>query len=63
MAEPPSGASLFHYRIVSQMGAGGRGEVYLVQDTKVDRKIALKILPTNVGGSDSFAIPSKGKRS
>jgi serine/threonine protein kinase len=33
----------FHYRIVSKLGAGGMGEVYLAR-YEIDRKIALKIL-------------------
>src|SRR5881409_2136448 len=43
-----SGARLGRYEIRSQLGAGGMGEVYLAQDTKLDRKVALKILPGEV---------------
>ena len=42
------GTRLSHYEIVSLIGAGGMGEVYLALDTKLDRKVALKILPTDV---------------
>jgi len=36
--------TLAHYRIVSVIGAGGMGEVYLAEDTKLRRKVALKVL-------------------
>ncbi len=34
-----------HYRIISTIGKGGMGEVFLAHDTKLDRKVALKTLP------------------
>lgn len=44
----PSGTKLDRYQIISQLGAGGMGEVYLAEDTRLHRKVALKILPTEV---------------
>jgi len=47
MAKPSPGANLSHYRVVSRLGAGGVGKVCLAQDRKLDRKVALKVLPTD----------------
>src|SRR5712692_6027753 len=46
-----AGTKLGRYEIVSKIGAGGMGEVYLAQDTKLDRRVALKILPADVASS------------
>jgi hypothetical protein len=46
-----AGTKLGRYEIRSQLGAGGMGEVYLAQDAKVDRKVALKILPADVAAN------------
>src|SRR5215510_2167112 len=39
------GRSLGHYQTLSLIGAGGMGEVYLAEDTRLGRKVALKMLP------------------
>ena len=43
-----SGTNLGHYEIVTQLGAGGMGEVYLAQDKRLNRKVALKVLPADL---------------
>src|SRR6266545_2544822 len=41
------GQTINHYQVLGTLGAGGMGEVYLAHDTRLDRKIALKLLPAD----------------
>jgi serine/threonine protein kinase/sugar lactone lactonase YvrE len=46
-----AGHEVGRYKVISRLGKGGMGEVYLAHDSKLDRKVALKILPGEVAAN------------
>ena len=47
------GRQVDHYQIISAIAEGGMGEVYLARDTKLDRRVALKLLPADVASDEN----------
>jgi len=50
------GVMVSHYRLIEKVGAGGMGEVYLADDTKLQRKVALKFLPATLADDDEAKL-------
>src|SRR5438093_12763593 len=50
----PTGSRLGPYEIVAPLGAGGMGEVYRARDTRLDRTVAVKVLPRALADDPQF---------
>jgi serine/threonine protein kinase/membrane-associated phospholipid phosphatase len=44
-AYPSAGDMLAHYKVIERLASGGMGEIYIAQDTRLGRRVALKVLP------------------
>ena len=51
------GTTISHYKVLEKIGEGGMGEVFLAQDTTLDRKVTLKFLPEKYPGNKQALEP------
>lgn len=49
-----AGMMVTHFKIIERVGAGGMGEVYLAEDTKLNRRVALKFMPLQFAADEDF---------
>ena len=49
----PTGSRLGPYEILSPLGAGGMGEVYRARDSRLEREVAIKVLPAELASDAS----------
>ena len=58
-----TGKTILHYKILKKLGEGGMGVVYLAEDTKLERKVAIKFLPPHISNDseerERFKIEAK----
>lgn len=50
------GTNLNHYRVLEKIGQGGMGEVYRATDTKLNRDVAIKVLPESFANNKERLI-------
>ena len=55
------GTRLGPYEVLGQLGAGGMGEVWLARDTRLEREVALKVLPAQLSDTKSFTGVNKAR--
>ncbi|QUV89566.1 protein kinase [Chloracidobacterium sp. S] len=53
---PALGTFLAHYEIYEKLGAGGMGEVYRARDTKLNRDVAIKVLPPHLASDQEIRL-------
>ena len=56
MTSVAAGSRLGPYEVVSRIGAGGMGEVFRARDTRLDRTVAIKILPAEFASNAQLKI-------